>query len=310
MPRADSKSSPSDRPPRRGAGDRTGQGRPGPERGAPRRPDTGRPAGGGGAGRPAAEGPLFIYGRNPVREALRGRRAVLRILLVAGPVGDELEQNLASWTAGRPKPQLRRLAALELTEALGTGDHQGIAAEVAPYPYVEPAALLRKHTLLIALDEVQDPHNLGAIIRTATAAGAGVVIPRHRAAEITGAVVKASAGTTERAAVAQVRNLADFLTQAKAAGYWIYGASGSADSGYTAQDYSYPTCFVMGSEGEGLGRRVESMCDVLVSIPLGGGVESLNVSVSAGILLYEAVRQRGAVLAAGGAAQPTEGPAE
>jgi 23S rRNA (guanosine2251-2'-O)-methyltransferase len=218
---------------------------------------------------------------------------VKTLLLVVGPVGDELESSLAVWTAGRPRPPVRRLPAEGLEQLIGTPDHQGIAAEVDPYPYVEPAALLRSHTLLVALDEVQDPHNLGAVIRTATAAGAGVVIPRHRAAEITGAVVKASAGVTERAAVAQVRNLADFLTQAKENGFWVYGAAGGAAGGYADQDYSYPTCFVMGSEGQGLGRRVESMCDVVVGIPLGGGVESLNVSVSAGILLYEAVRQRG-----------------
>jgi len=235
-----------------------------------------------------------VYGRNPVREALRGRRKVSRVLLVSGPVGDDLEQTLADWTVetSRPRPRVLRLATPELETMIGTGDHQGIAAEVEPYPYVEPEQILRSHSLLIALDEVQDPHNLGAIIRTATAVGAGVIIPRHRAAEITGAVVKASAGMTERAAVARVRNLADFLTAAKAAGFWTYGASGQADSEYTGQDYCYPTCFVMGSEGEGLGRRVESMCDVMVGIPLGGGVESLNVSVSAGILLYEAVRQR------------------
>lgn len=224
-----------------------------------------------------------------------------RILLASGPVGDELEQALAEWTAGRPRPAVTRMAAPELAALLKTGDHQGVAAEVGPYPYAEPRALLRSHTLLVALDEVQDPQNLGAVIRTATAAGAGVIIPRHRAAEITAAVVKASAGTTERASVAQVRNLADFLAEAKKAGFWVYGASGRADGGYAAQDYSYPTCFVMGSEGEGLGRRVASMCDAMVRIPLAGGVESLNVSVSAGILLYEAVRQRAAVLDTGGA---------
>jgi 23S rRNA (guanosine2251-2'-O)-methyltransferase len=218
---------------------------------------------------------------------------VRTVLVVAGSVEDELESALADWTAGRPRPPVRRLPVEGLEQLVGTPDHQGIAAEVDPYPYVEPAALLRSHTLLVALDEVQDPHNLGAVIRTATAAGAGVVIPRHRAAEITGAVVKASAGVTERAAVAQVRNLADFLTQAKENGFWVYGASSGAAGGYSDQDYSYPTCFVMGSEGQGLGRRVESVCDIVVAIPLAGGVESLNVSVSAGILLYEVVRQRG-----------------
>jgi 23S rRNA (guanosine2251-2'-O)-methyltransferase len=291
MPRTDSRSSPSDRPYGRG-----GSGRP-----PSRRPEAGRPADG-----KVETGGQFVYGRNPVREALRGRRRVNSLLLVSGRVGDELEQALADWTAEtpRPHPRVRRIAAPELTAMIGTGDHQGIAAEVEPYPYLDPEQIIRSHSLLIALDEVQDPHNLGAIIRTATAVGAGVVIPRHRAAEITGAVVKASAGMTERAAVARVRNLADFLAMARAAGFWTYGASGGADSDYTAQDYSYPTCFVMGSEGEGLGRRVESMCDVMVSIPLGGGVESLNVSVYAGVLHNEAVRQRRAQAPAAEGAKP------
>ena len=171
-----------------------------------------------------------------------------------------------------------------------------------PYPYVDLEAVLRSHTLMVALDAVQDPHNLGAIIRTAEAAGAAVVIPRHRAAEITAAVVKASAGATEHAAVARVRNLADALAQAKEAGFWIYGAAAGAESAHFSQDYRYPSCFVVGSEGEGVGRRVEAMCDVMVSLPLAGEMESLNVSVSAGILLYEAVRQRAVAPGAGTAA--------
>ncbi|MCL5734417.1 MAG: 23S rRNA (guanosine(2251)-2'-O)-methyltransferase RlmB [Actinobacteria bacterium] len=262
-----------------------------------------------GAG--AHSGAHYIYGRNAVREALRGHRRVTRIFLVVGPVGDDLEASVPDWVAaganrsaeraahatplggtGWVDPPMRRMTPHELAALATTGDHQGIVAEVEPYPYVDPTHVLSNHTLLVALDEVQDPHNLGAVIRTAAAAGAGVVIPRHRAAEITGAVVKASAGVTERAHVAQVRNLTDFLAEAKGAGFWIYGASGGAVNDYTAQDYSYSTCFVVGSEGGGLGRRVESMCDVMVRIPLAGGVESLNVSVSAGILLYEAVRQR------------------
>jgi 23S rRNA (guanosine2251-2'-O)-methyltransferase len=141
---------------------------------------------------------------------------------------------------------------------------------------------------------VQDPHNLGAVIRTAEGAGAGVIIPRHRAVEVTPAVVKASAGATEHAAVAQVRNMADFLEEAKKAGFWVYGTAAGATGDYTEQDYSYPTVFVLGSEGEGVGHRVESLCDVVVALPLVGRVESLNVSVSAGILLYEALRQRAA----------------
>jgi 23S rRNA (guanosine2251-2'-O)-methyltransferase len=242
----------------------------------------------------------LIYGRNPVREALRGRRRVHAIWLLAGPPGDELEQHVRAWASERSGgvPELRRASPVQLTSMAGSPDHQNVVAGVDPYTYAEPEDILREATLLVALDEVQDPHNLGAIVRTAEGAGAAVAIPRHRAAEVTAAVVKASAGATEHAAICQVRNLADFLTAAKGAGFWVYGAVAGAAGPYTAQDYRYPTCFVVGSEGQGLGKRVESLCDVMVSLPLQGKVDSLNVSVSTGILLYEAVRQRAAAGAA------------
>ncbi len=231
----------------------------------------------------APAGATLIYGRNPIREALRGRRRVHTIWLGPGTSREGLESL-----------DVRHASPVELTSLAGSPDHQGMVASVDPYSYVEPDPLLRTFTLLVALDEVQDPHNLGAIIRTAEGAGAGIVIPRHRAAEVTAAVVKASAGATEHASIAQVRNLADFLAAAKEVGFWVYGAAAGAGSEYTGQDYGYPTCFVVGSEGQGLGKRVESLCDVMVSLPLLGKMDSLNVSVSTGILLYEAVRQRAA----------------
>lgn len=238
----------------------------------------------------------LIYGRNPVREALRGRRQVHTILVAVGEAGDELVGAVRGWCVDRAgvMPAIDRVSPTELSARLKTPDHQGIAAVVDPYPYVDPADLLQSHTLLVALDEVQDPQNLGAVIRTAEAAGAGVLIPRHRSAEVTGSVVKASAGATEHAAVAMVRNLSDFLDEARNAGFWIYGADAGAENVYTGQDYTYPTCFVVGSEGGGLRRRVASLCDVMVSLPLAGRVSSLNVSVSAAILMYEALRQRAA----------------
>lgn len=251
-----------------------------------------------------------------MREALRGRRRVRALLLATGEgggesrshdaTGDSLQQRVAAWSAEARGggPPVHLVSAAELTARLHTPDHQGIAAEVEPYPYLEPEEVLRTHTLVIALDEVQDPHNLGAIIRTAEGAGAAVVVPRHRAAEVTAAVVRASAGATEHVAVARARNLADFLVKAKEAGFWVYGAAAGAKSSYTSQDYRYPTCLVVGSEGEGLGRRVASLCDVLVSLPLAGKVDSLNVSVSAGVLLYEAVRQRGAAQVGPGGSLP------
>lgn len=266
----------------------------GPSRSDPGAPRPGRQPGAARGADQAPGGMVLIYGRNPVREALDGRRRVHTVWLAQGRPGDELESDLDGWIAGGSgvRPDTRRASSAQLTSMAGSPEHQGIVAGVDPYPYLDPGALLQSLTLLVALDEVQDPHNLGAVIRTAEGAGAGVVIPRHRAAEITAAVVKASAGATEHASVAQVRNLADFLATAKERGFWIYGAVAGAHDLYTTQDYRYPSCFVLGSEGRGLGKRVESLCDVLIGLPLKGEVGSLNVSVSAGILLYEAVRQR------------------
>lgn len=260
---------------------------PGRPKGRSPGPDKGGPA-------PFASGATLIYGRNPVREALHGRRPVHTVWLGPGGPGGELEQALPIGADQGPgaRPTVLHVSLAELTAMTGSPDHQGIVASVDPYAYVDPGAILQAFTLLVALDEVQDPHNLGAIIRSAEGAGAGVVIPRHRSAEVTAAVVKASAGATEHASIALVRNLADFLADAKEAGFWVYGAAAGASGPYTAQDYRYPTCFVVGSEGQGLGRRVEALCDVMVSLPLIGKIESLNVSVSTGILLYEAVRQR------------------
>jgi len=244
-----------------------------------------------------SEGVDMVYGRNAVREALRGKRRVLSVTLAAqdhDSTAGDLEVAVRAWAEAAKVgiPPMARVAQKELTERMHTHDHQGIAAEVDPYPYMEAEQLLGAHSLVVALDRVQDPNNLGAVVRTAEAAGAGVIIARHRAAQITASVVKASAGATEHADIAQVRNLGDVLGIAKGSGFWVYGAAAGADSSYSSQDYSYPTVFVLGSEGRGLGQRIEALCDVTVGLPLLGAVESLNVSVSAGILMYEALRQR------------------
>jgi 23S rRNA (guanosine2251-2'-O)-methyltransferase len=236
----------------------------------------------------------LIYGRNPLREALRGRRRVRQVWLAAGRAGDDVGGLLPRWAAegDAALPQLTRLDVDALSELARTDDHQGVVAEVDPFPYVEPDELLAGADLIVALDRVQDPHNLGAIIRTAEVAGAGVVIPRHRAAHITATVVKAAAGATEHARIAQVRNLTDFLGSAKSAGFWVYGAAGEGMAAYDEQDYRGKSIVVLGSEGEGLGQRVTQACDVLVRIAVRGKVDSLNVSVAAGVLLFEALRQR------------------
>ncbi|MCO5326499.1 MAG: 23S rRNA (guanosine(2251)-2'-O)-methyltransferase RlmB [Solirubrobacterales bacterium] len=209
-----------------------------------------------------------VYGRNPVTEARRGRRKVRRV-----------------WTADDTD-------AAELTRIAGSPDHQGVVAEVDPYPYADPSALLRSpQALVVALDQVQDPHNLGAICRSAEAAGAaGVVIPERRAAGVTAAVAKASAGAVEHLPVARVRNLADWLTVAREQGAWIYGADETAEASYKSLDFSGRVVLVLGGEGAGIRPRVASACDGLVRIPTVGKVGSLNVSAAASVLLFAASR--------------------
>ena len=212
-----------------------------------------------------------VYGRRPVAEAQRGRRRVRRV-----------------WTSDDlPQGELSRLA--------GSPDHQGIVAEVDPYPYADPRALLdAPDGLIVALDQIQDPRNLGAICRSADAAGAGgIVIPTRRAASVTPVAAKASAGAVEHLPVARVPNLADWLGIAKEAGAWVYGAESGAATPYASADLTGKVVLVLGSEGGGLRRRVAETCDLLVSIPIRGRVESLNVSAAAAVLLFEAARQRG-----------------
>jgi 23S rRNA (guanosine2251-2'-O)-methyltransferase len=210
-----------------------------------------------------------IYGRNPVAEAQRGRRKVHRV-----------------WEAPAKSPE-------ELAELAGSPDHQGIVAEVDPYPYADPASLLKPGGLVLALDQVQDPRNLGAACRSAEAAGVtGVVIPDRRSASVTGAVCKASAGAVEHLPIAQVRNLSDWLAAAKEAGFWIWGADAEARQSHTATDLTGSTVIVCGGEEKGLRPRVADNCDGLIALPQRGKVGSLNVSAAATVLLFEALRQR------------------
>lgn len=187
--------------------------------------------------------------------------------------------------------------AAELARLAGSPDHQGIVAEVDPYPYADAMAMLeRPEALVVALDQVQDPHNLGAVARSAEAAGAdGLVIPGRRAASVTAAAAKASAGAVEHLAIARVTNLAEWLSRAKDAGAWIYGAEANAEAPYTQTDLTGKVVLVLGSEGKGLRRLVAERCDALISIPVRGRVASLNVSAAAAAVLFEAVRQRARV---------------
>jgi 23S rRNA (guanosine2251-2'-O)-methyltransferase len=227
---------------------------------------------------------VIVYGINPVREALRGPRAVERVWATEKVAREE-------WLRGAPVTVAQPA---EIAERCGSPDHQGVCAQVEPYRYADAAALLAGEApLIVALDEVTDPQNLGAIARTAEVAGAtGLVIPERRAAEVTPAVAKASAGAVEHLPVARVRNLADFLAEAKGAGCWCYGADAGAQVPYDAPDYSGGVVLVLGAEGRGLRPRVASACDQLVAIPQRGRIESLNVSAAAAVLLYGILQGR------------------
>lgn len=212
----------------------------------------------------------IIYGSNPVAEAERGRRRVHRV-----------------WRAPEtPAGELERLC--------GSPDHQGVVAEVDPYPYGDPVGMLKREgSLLVALDQVQDPRNLGAVCRSAEFAGAaGVIVPERRSASVTPVVCKTSAGAVEHLELAHVRNLADWLAAAKEAGFWIWGAEADAKQTPWAADLTGSTVLVLGGEGKGLRPRVAAACDGLVALPQRGKVESLNVSAAATALLFEALRQR------------------
>ncbi len=252
---------------------------------------------------------MILYGRNPVREALRGRRA--------HAVGDVWATQGAAREPWLEGVRLRVVAGEEIERRCGSGAHQGICAETGSYPYVSAEELLAgDDPLILALDQIQDPQNLGSIARTAECAGAsGIVIPERRAAEVTPAVCKASAGAVEHLRIARVRNVADFLGQAREGGCWCYGASvegaatsdavgagpgkprhadakGAPTMAYDEPDYRGGVVLVLGSEGQGLRPRVSDSCDALISLPLRGRIESLNVSAAAAAILYEILQNR------------------
>jgi 23S rRNA (guanosine2251-2'-O)-methyltransferase len=238
---------------------------------------------------------MIVYGRNAVHEALRGRRShgVSEVWATAGAAREP-------WLSG---VKVKLCEAEEIERRCGSSSHQGVCAAAGGYPYVGSDELLAAtNPLIVALDQVQDPQNLGSICRTAECAGAtGVVIPERRSAEVTPAVCKASAGAVEHLRIAKVRNVADFLGEARDAGCWSYGASapldlpagkGSGSVTYTAPDYSGGVVLVLGSEGSGLRPRVADACDQLVSLPLRGCMESLGVAAAASALLYGILHDR------------------
>jgi 23S rRNA (guanosine2251-2'-O)-methyltransferase len=230
-----------------------------------------------------------VYGRRPVREALRGPREVLELWATERAVKAE------PWLQERNGVRVQRKLERDLTDAAGTRDHQGVLAWVEPYRYADAFELAaQERPLLACLDQVSDPRNLGAVIRSAEGAGAtGVVVPAHGSARVTPAVARASAGALEHLPVAVVTNLSRYLADVKRGDLWPIAAEGRAATPMWQADLSGGLALVFGAEGKGLRPLVRKMCDDAVSIPLLGRVESLNVSVAAAVLLYEARRQRG-----------------
>jgi 23S rRNA (guanosine2251-2'-O)-methyltransferase len=230
---------------------------------------------------------VIVYGRNPVREAIRGKRRVQRVFATERAAHEvwlgEVEAHIVD--------------AHEIQGRCGSPDHQGICAEVQAYRYADPDGLLdAADAFVLCLDEVQDPHNLGAVCRVAEVAGcAGVVLPERRSAEVTPAVCRASAGAVEHLAVARVRNLASWLASAKEREAWVYGAAADAKVPYHRPDYRGRVVLVLGSEGRGLRPRVAAACDELVHLPGRGHVASLNVSTAAAALVYGILHFRAAL---------------
>jgi 23S rRNA (guanosine2251-2'-O)-methyltransferase len=230
-----------------------------------------------------------VYGRRAVHEALRGHREVLELWATERAVKAE------PWLRDLERPRIQIKAERELSEAVGTRDHQGVIAWCEPYRYADGWELAGAELPLLAcLDQVTDPRNLGAVIRSAEGAGAtGVIVPAHGSATVTPVVARASAGAVEHLPVAVVPNLARYLGEVKSGDLWVYAAAGDAKRTMWETDLSSGVALVFGAEGKGIRPLVRRTCDDAVSIPLSGHVESLNVSVAAALLLYEARRQRG-----------------
>ena len=244
----------------------------------------------------------LVYGRQPVREALRGRRQVLELWVTERALAAE------PWLqeSAQPRPQVKLDGPIE--EAAGTRDHQGVLAFCEPYRYADALALAKggggqgggtgpgpERPLIVVLDQVTDPHNLGAVCRSAEGAGATcVVIPKDGAVHVTPAVCKTSAGAVEHIPVAIVTNIARYLEEIKGPDLWVWAADQDRGTAPWQADLVGGTALVLGAEGKGLRPLVRRTCDGALAIPLAGKIDSLNVSVAAGILLFEARRQRSA----------------
>jgi 23S rRNA (guanosine2251-2'-O)-methyltransferase len=231
----------------------------------------------------------LVYGRRPVREVLRaGRRQVLELLATERALAAE------PWLRDVKGVRLQVVRDARLNEEAHTRDHQGVVAFCEPYRYADAHELVDgERPLVVCLDQVSDPHNLGAVCRSVEGAGAsGVVVPEHNAARVTPVVCRASAGAVEHVRVAVVVNVARYLAEVKRDDLWVWAATSDARTPVWSADFTTATVLVFGAEGRGIRPGVRRACDDAFTIPLAGQVESLNVSVAAGITLFEAARQR------------------
>lgn len=243
-----------------------------------------------------APGSDIIAGRNAVAEALRSGREIDRLLVAHGAAGGSLTPIIAK--CSQRGILIKEVSPQKLDYLCGGVNHQGVAVMAAAHTYCQVEDMLRlaeergEPPFLILCDEIEDPHNLGAIIRTAEACGVhGIVIPKRRSASLNATVAKSASGALEYMKVARVTNLTAVIDQLKEMGLWIYGAHMQGES-WCGQGYAGPTALVIGSEGKGIGKLVAQHCDMLVSLPMFGKINSLNASVAAGVLMYEVARQR------------------
>lgn len=240
----------------------------------------------------------IIAGRNPVREALRAGRPINKIVMAkgasTGPMGEIIK------LAREINIPIQTMERAHLDKLVADTPHQGIIAYAAAKEYVEVEDILKiarsrgEEPFIVMLDEINDPHNLGAILRTVDAAGAhGVIIPQRRSVALTTTVAKASAGAMEYVPVARVTNLDQTIRMLKEEGLWVVGADMTGPEVYWQANLTGPLLLVIGGEGKGIGRLIRERCDLLVRLPMAGRVGSLNASVAAALLVYEVVRQRG-----------------
>jgi 23S rRNA (guanosine2251-2'-O)-methyltransferase len=238
----------------------------------------------------------FIIGRNPVIEALKSEREINKILVAEGSQKGSMSViiNLAN-----EKGVLLQIVPKKKIDQMVEGNHQGVIAQVAAYEYADIEDLFKlaeekgEPPFFLLLDEIEDPHNLGSILRTADSVGAhGIIIPKRRAVGLTATVAKASTGAIEYIPVVRVTNLARTIDELKERGVWIFGTDASGKDDYRNMDGELPLGLVIGSEGKGIGRLIKDKCDFLIRLPMKGKVTSLNASVAASLLMYEVYRKR------------------